>query len=362
MAYVGKEPIPVVAGGSGVATLTTAYAPVCAGTTATGSLQAASTGMSNSGYVFTSTGSSSLPTWQAASGGGIGTIDGNSGSVTGSTVTVTASDGSSKFTGSGATLTQTFTTTDAKYNTFVGSRTFGSVTGGQNTGFGDYALHSLTSGNYNTAVGQGCAGTIQTGAQNSCFGVQAGGNGLNNGNGNVLLGYNAWYNYTGAESWNVLVGASSGGSGTPGESFTCRIGNGTGNSAGNLNQTFISGIQTIVVTGTPVLVSTGDQLGVAASSNKFKTNIASMQDTTSLVMSLRPVNFNWDPTKIKDSTDEMQYGLIAEETAEVFPYLVVNDKQGNPISVKYNELPAILLNEIQKLRREVDQLQAKLAG
>jgi len=52
-------------GGTGVATMTTAYAPVCAGTTATGALQVASTGLSTSGYVLTSTGSGSLPTFQA---------------------------------------------------------------------------------------------------------------------------------------------------------------------------------------------------------------------------------------------------------------------------------------------------------
>ena len=49
----------------------TAYAPVIGGTTSTGALQSASTGMSNSGYVLTSTGSSSAPTWQAASSGGV---------------------------------------------------------------------------------------------------------------------------------------------------------------------------------------------------------------------------------------------------------------------------------------------------
>ena len=51
-------------GGTGVSTMTTAYAPVCAGTTATGSLQVASTGLSTSGYVLTSTGASSLPAFQ----------------------------------------------------------------------------------------------------------------------------------------------------------------------------------------------------------------------------------------------------------------------------------------------------------
>jgi len=63
--------VDVSHGGTGVATMTTAYAPICAGTTATGALQVASTGQSTSGFVLTSTGASSLPTWQAAGGGGM---------------------------------------------------------------------------------------------------------------------------------------------------------------------------------------------------------------------------------------------------------------------------------------------------
>lgn len=59
----------VAGGGTGVTTMTTAYAPVCAGTTATGALQVASTGLSTSGYVLTSNGSSALPSFQAATGG-----------------------------------------------------------------------------------------------------------------------------------------------------------------------------------------------------------------------------------------------------------------------------------------------------
>lgn len=53
----------VEGGGTGVSTMTTAYAPVCAGTTPTGALQVASGDMSNAGHVLTSTGSSSLPVW-----------------------------------------------------------------------------------------------------------------------------------------------------------------------------------------------------------------------------------------------------------------------------------------------------------
>lgn len=62
-----SNPVTVSQGGTGDASVT-AYAPICGGTTTTGTLQSATTGISNSGYVLTSTGSSSLPTFQAAGG------------------------------------------------------------------------------------------------------------------------------------------------------------------------------------------------------------------------------------------------------------------------------------------------------
>ena len=54
----------VAGGGTGIVT-TTAYAPICGGTTATGNFQAATTGFSTSGYVLTSNGSAALPSFQA---------------------------------------------------------------------------------------------------------------------------------------------------------------------------------------------------------------------------------------------------------------------------------------------------------
>lgn len=56
-------------GGTGDSSFT-AYAPLAGGTTTTGAVQSLSTGMSNSGYVLTSTGSGSAPTFQAVSGSG----------------------------------------------------------------------------------------------------------------------------------------------------------------------------------------------------------------------------------------------------------------------------------------------------
>lgn len=60
----GATPIAVSQGGIGVNTLTTAYSPVCAGTTATGAFQPASTGLSTSGYILCSNGSSAVPSFQ----------------------------------------------------------------------------------------------------------------------------------------------------------------------------------------------------------------------------------------------------------------------------------------------------------
>ena len=58
----------------------TTYAPLCGPASSPGAAQSASTGLSTSGFVLTSTGSSSLPIFQAVSASGaITTITGNSG-------------------------------------------------------------------------------------------------------------------------------------------------------------------------------------------------------------------------------------------------------------------------------------------
>lgn len=70
MSYKQTSPIDVISGGTGLTTTTTAYAPICAGTTATGALQVASTGLSSSGFVLTSNGDSAVPSFQAIPGTG----------------------------------------------------------------------------------------------------------------------------------------------------------------------------------------------------------------------------------------------------------------------------------------------------
>ncbi len=57
----------------------------------------------------------------------------------------------------------------------------------------------------------------------------------------------------------------------------------------------------------------------------------------------------------------MQYGLIAEEVAEVYPELVVYDDQGRVKTVMYRQLSGMLLNELQKQHRQVQELTERLS-
>ena len=55
-----------------------------------------------------------------------------------------------------------------------------------------------------------------------------------------------------------------------------------------------------------------------------------------------------------------QFGLIAEEVAEVFPELVVYDEEGRPETVRYHLLSSMLLNELQKQHRQQAQERREL--
>jgi hypothetical protein len=64
------------------------------------------------------------------------------------------------------------------------------------------------------------------------------------------------------------------------------------------------------VTGTAVVVNGGGQLGVAASSARFKDAIKPMDKTSEAVLALRPVTFRYK--KEIDPTCTSQFGLVAE--------------------------------------------------
>jgi len=86
-------------------------------------------------------------------------------------------------------------------------------------------------------------------------------------------------------------------------------------------KTFIAGILGATLTGSTVVVSSTGQLGVTASSERFKTAISPMGSVTAKLEQLRPVTFHLKT----DPHGALRYGLIAEEVANVYPELVIRE-------------------------------------
>ena len=99
--------------------------------------------------------------------------------------------------------------------------------------------------------------------------------------------------------------------------------------------------------GIPVQINSTGQLGTQTSSLRFKEQVQDMGDSTSALMKLRPVTFVYKPEYAKGDRT-LQYGLIAEEVAQVYPELVAYDNDGQPYSVRYQYIATMLLNEVQK--------------
>lgn len=243
---------------------------------------------------------------------------------------------------------------------------------GGNTAEGQNALLSLTIGNYNTAIGffsskaltfaefnTGVgAGTLffNNAHQNTATGAGAL---LNNvtGHSNTANGAFALFNNTSGDS-NIALGNSAGlllttgnfniDIGNPGlaaESSTIRIGN------NQQTRTFITGIRG-VTTGNanaiPVLIDSLGQLGTVSSSRRFKKGIKPMEKASEAILALDPVIFEYK----NDKTNTPQYGLIAEQVADINPDLVVRDDNGEIYTVRYDAVNAMLLNEFLKERRK----------
>ena len=112
------------------------------------------------------------------------------------------------------------------------------------------------------------------------------------------------------------------------------------------------------MTGAAVYVTSSGQLGVLASSERYKTGIASMGPATGKLDQLRPVTFHLK----SEPGGVVQYGLIAEEVDHVYPELVIRDEAGRIQGVRYDELAPMLLNEVQKQQQMNSVQAAKIAS
>jgi len=123
---------------------------------------------------------------------------------------------------------------------------------------------------------------------------------------------------------------------------------------------FIAGIRGVAITGAqPVGVNATGQLGIRASSARYKEAIKSMDKASEVILSLRPVTFRYKNEV--DPKGSPQFGLVAEQVATVDPDLVARDEQGKPFTVRYEEVNAMLLNEFLKEHSTVREQKASIS-
>ena len=211
------------------------------------------------------------------------------------------------------------------------------IAGSFNTANGDRALFSNTTGAANTATGGSALFNNTIGSTNTAVGSIALSNN-SSGNNNIALGFAAGAAVSTADEVIAI--------GTLGQnvSNSCFIGQ------------IYSNVQPEVGTDPDrVTINSNGRLGRGnVSSRRYKHDIKPMHNASEAIYELKPVSFRYHTQY--DQTQTIAFGLIAEEVAEVNPDLVGRNAEGQPESVRYEQINAMLLNEfLQEHRRGEEQ-------
>jgi hypothetical protein len=276
--------------------------------------------------------------------------------------------------------------TTGVFNTFIGTSAGASNTSGaENTFSGWFAGLDNVTGNLNTFSGYEAGSGNTGGANNTFLGAYAGyvnTTGQNNtfvgygtgiafkaatGQNNIFLGFAAGNNNFGGNDDIYIGNLGCVPAGSCSEGATIRIG-----TLGTQMAAYMQGIYATLPTpgstsNTEVCIDPNGKLNSPAggclnfpSSRRFKEQILDMGESSSKLFQLRPVTFFYRP-QYDDGSHLLHYGLIAEEVAQLYPEMVGYDKDGQPSSVRYQELAPMLLNEIQKqnlqLQKQAEAIQ-----
>ena len=123
-------------------------------------------------------------------------------------------------------------------------------------------------------------------------------------------------------------------------------------------RTYVAGISgATVADGVTVVVGANGHLGTVTSSARYKEGVEPMDHSSEAILSLKPVRFRYK--KELDPKGIPQFGLVAEQVEKVNPDLVARDEQGEPYTVRYEAVNAMLLNEFLKEHRKVEEQSGK---
>lgn len=118
----------------------------------------------------------------------------------------------------------------------------------------------------------------------------------------------------------------------------------------------------MLTTGTNLIaVDNGDgfySIYPSSSSRKYKKNIDYIDaKSDAIIDALKPVTYE---DKSSDSGTKY-YGFIAEDVEKVAPMLVQHNAKGEPESLMYDRITVLLADDNRKLRKRVDELEARIA-
>jgi hypothetical protein len=244
---------------------------------------------------------------------------------------------------------------DNDQNTATGYQAlYSTAGGGLNTATGSQALYTNTSGIFNTASGTVALYMNTIGSHNVADGMFAL---YNNTTGayNAATGYQALYSNTIGSS-NIAVGAGAG-FGVTTASSVIAVGSFGANVSNSCFIGNIRGVTTQQNDAIPVVIASNGQLGTQSSSGRFKKEIKPMDKASEAILALKPVTFHYK----SDNANRPEFGLIAEQVAEINADLVVRDNEGEIYTVRYDAVNAMLLNEFLKEHRKNEEQRATIA-
>jgi hypothetical protein len=253
--------------------------------------------------------------------------------------------------------------------------------GGINAFFGYQAGKANTTGNFNAFFGHSAGLSNTDGFSNSFFGFEAG-KFTTGGLENSFVGHGAGFSNT-IGIYNTFLGTSSGSHNTTG-AYNTTIGAGADVGSGNLTNATAIGAGAVVFNSNTIQLGTSSdnvnvsgklklenfgssgstavcrnslsQLSACSSSIRYKTNLTPYSQGLNLIKRLRPVTFNWKA----DNT--LDFGLVAEEVAEIEPLLVTRNERGEIEGVKYDRVGVVLINTVQEQQRLIETQQQKVAA
>jgi hypothetical protein len=88
------------------------------------------------------------------------------------------------------------------------------------------------------------------------------------------------------------------------------------------------------------------------SSIRYKDNIETLKYGLDKVLQMRGVTYTKKDTGLKE------LGLIAEELNEILPEVVLKNEEGEPDSVSYGRITAVLIEAIKDLKKEIEELKS----